>query len=165
MKIFKTTDPVGSIFLTNGGIYRGINDSYIKQTKKILESCQKSERLKSLLLNTKEVDSKNFSQFYYVLEHEKIDPFTYPSEWSSAMIYDAAYMVIDLMLELDQIGLGIKDAHIFNVGYHQGKFVWIDFGALTFKHENHNFLNAFRDSFINSLIILLGVIGRNYQIF
>ncbi|HOO20731.1 MAG TPA: class I SAM-dependent methyltransferase [Kiritimatiellia bacterium] len=68
-----------------------------------------------------------FSAF---LEHDRIDPITYPYEWSTAMLADAGRLTLRLQGELLQLGLSLKDATAYNIQFVRGKPLFIDLTSI-----------------------------------
>ncbi len=68
-----------------------------------------------------------FSAF---LEHDRIDPITYPYEWSTSMLADAGRLTLRLQGELLQLGLSLKDATAYNIQFVRGKPLFIDLTSI-----------------------------------
>lgn len=64
------------------------------------------------------------------LAHERIPLISYPSEWSTTMLADAAALTLRLQEELLGLGLSLKDASAYNVQFVLGRPVFIDLTSI-----------------------------------
>ncbi len=152
--ILNSIDPVGNIILSNNKVYRGINKEYIEKYTIIYNICSQNKLLGSYIIDTKIAEDFVLEPFDLIFEHKLIKPFIYPFEWTLAMIIDAAYTALNLLIKLDDVGLGLKDGHRFNVAYHEGTFYWIDFGSIILNKTSSWVFEEFINSFINSIICM-----------
>ncbi|MES1226743.1 MAG: SAM-dependent methyltransferase, partial [Bacteroidota bacterium] len=74
------------------------------------------------------------SEWYQTLQPEKIDFISYPYEWSSEMLRDAALLTLRLAKEAIPFGLMLKDATPYNIQWHHEKLIFID--TLSFEKYN-----------------------------
>ncbi len=65
-----------------------------------------------------------------VIEHRRIDIFTYPFEWSFDMLRDAALLTLDIIERALAFDFILKDATPYNVGFMDGRPVLIDLLSL-----------------------------------
>ncbi len=68
--------------------------------------------------------------FTAFLEHDRIEPITYPYEWSPSMLADAGRLTLRLQGELLKLGLALKDATAYNIQFVRGKPVFIDLTSI-----------------------------------
>jgi SAM-dependent methyltransferase len=64
------------------------------------------------------------------LGHERIQPISYPYEWSPSMLADAGIRTIDLQIRLLEHGYSLKDATAYNIQFHRGSPVFIDIPSI-----------------------------------
>lgn len=64
------------------------------------------------------------------VEHDRIEPISYPYEWSLSMLADAGILTLDLQLRLLDAGLSLKDATAYNVQFQGGRPVFIDLTSI-----------------------------------
>ena len=64
------------------------------------------------------------------LAHERIPLVSYPCEWSTTMLADAAVLTLRLQEELLGLGLSLKDASAYNVQFVQGRPIFIDLTSI-----------------------------------
>lgn len=64
------------------------------------------------------------------LAHERIPLISYPCEWSTTMLADAAALTLRLQGELLDLGLSLKDASAYNVQFVRGRPVFIDLTSI-----------------------------------
>ena len=162
-RFIKTIDSVGCLFFDDTKIFRGIREKHCEDVKKIFDICKKAGLFGRLIIDTRIVDNFNSFNFDLVLEHEKVDPVNYPSEWSPVMFFDCAKMVIEFMIELDSLGIGLSDCHHYNVLFHKGRFIWIDFGALSLNPIKHSAIWGVVDNFLHSVIMSRKVNFKKYS--
>lgn len=67
----------------------------------------------------------------YAIEHEYIFPVSYCFEWSPEMFNDYVMFMIDFMHKLIVNGLSLTDGHHLNATVYKGRFIFIDFGAIS----------------------------------
>lgn len=68
--------------------------------------------------------------FAAFLEHDRIEPITYPYEWSVSMLADAGRLTLRLQGELLPLGLALKDATAYNIQFVKGRPVFIDLTSI-----------------------------------
>lgn len=61
-----------------------------------------------------------------ILEHERIEPVTWPSEWTNAMLADAGLHTLEVQRTLLKHKLALKDATAFNVTFSGGEPRFLD---------------------------------------
>jgi len=64
------------------------------------------------------------------LEHQRIDPISYPAEWSPAMLADAGIATLELQERLLRHGWSLKDATAYNIQFVRGRPVFIDLASI-----------------------------------
>lgn len=64
------------------------------------------------------------------LAHERIPLVSYPCEWSTTMLADAADLTLRFQEELLGLGLSLKDASAYNVQFVEGRPVFIDLTSI-----------------------------------
>lgn len=123
-------DYVGKVVLSDGKVFRLIHDNHVDDVLHILKTLENTTLLGKDIINTKISDTKLFPEYKLILEHEKLEFVTYPTEWSPLEFYDAVKFFISLLQKLKQLNLGVCDDHLFNITLNRGKFILYDFGAL-----------------------------------
>lgn len=112
-------------------IFRVIKPEFCDRYKSILEVCNENNLFDEYIIKTKIFNGIPKLNEYLVLEHEFIKVVTYNYEWSPKMIKDSIFFTLDLIKKLTETDLGLEDGHALNVSFYKGKFVLVDFGALT----------------------------------
>lgn len=89
------------------------------------------------------------------LHHHKVPFITYPYEWSSAMLADAAVCCLDLQLSLIQQGYCLKDASAYNVQFLEGRPVFIDVASIERARRRDVWaaLDQFQRMFLHPLLL------------
>ena len=132
-------DPSGYVFTRGGEVYRAIDDQCF-QTLETLYARGLLRKLieQRLLVPTHVVEDRHLAAvlrtehpgFGHFLRHERIFPVTYPYEWSSTMLGDAALLTLDLEMALIDQGFSLKDATAFNVQFRLGRPIFIDLASI-----------------------------------
>lgn len=150
--IFNGVDPIGNVIFYNNKIYRGIHKQFVQEYCAIYQICHHHGLFGNYIIDTKIADDFSIEPFGLLFEHELILPYLYPFEWTLSMMIDAAYAVLHLVKKLDEIGLGLKDGHPYNIAYHKGKFCFIDFGSIIRGKTYVWMFQEFINTFINWII-------------
>lgn len=121
-RIFRALDAVSAAILhdleAQGHLQRWIQDGLIVGTRRVEEPGLRAE------LNAAH---PGFTAF---LEHDRIEPITYPYEWSTSMLADAGLLTLRLQGELLKLGLALKDATAYNIQFVRGQPVFIDLTSI-----------------------------------
>jgi hypothetical protein len=150
--IFNGVDPIGNVIFYNNKIYRGIHKQFVQEYSAIYQICHHHGLLGNYIIDTKIADDFSIEPFGLMFEHESILSYIYPFEWTLSMMIDAAYAVLNLVKKLDEIGLGLKDGHPYNIAYHKGGFCFIDFGSIIRGKTYVWMFQEFINTFINWII-------------
>jgi len=65
-----------------------------------------------------------------IIQHEKISPVTYCTEWCPSMLKNAARQTLSLSLELIKKGLMLQDAYPWNIVFQGTKPIFVDFTSI-----------------------------------
>jgi hypothetical protein len=138
-------DEEGRVFEKNGTIYRAIYTSNAKIIQFLNTNLCKELEEKGFIPKTKITDFK-LDGYQVVLEHETANYINYPHEWSFQMLKDACL----LLLEIDEIsnkhGYNLKDGHMFNIVFFNGKPKFVDIGSIVPKgNGNYSYLDEFKN--------------------
>lgn len=132
-------DPSGYVFWMGGRLYRGVNESCADVLTSLREGGLLDKLVADgLIVPTRFVESaeeceslrKAHPGFHAYLEHEVVDPITYPYEWSVSMLADAAVLTVNLQKRLLAKGYALKDATAFNIQFRGAKPVFIDLPSI-----------------------------------
>jgi len=91
-----------------------------------------------------------------LLQHRRIEPFTYPGEWSFSMLRDAALLTLEVREVLAGASLDLKDAHSYNVTFDCCRPVYTDFASIEKTDSRYQRWRAgseFLDAFVRILRI------------
>ncbi|MGE0606299.1 MAG: class I SAM-dependent methyltransferase [Pirellulales bacterium] len=132
-------DPAGFVFRRQGRVFRAI-DAECRQTLGDLFDRGLAARLieRRWLVRTDIVSEPallaelrgEHPRHRDFLEHAAIEPISYPYEWSSTMLADAALLTLDLQTELLADGFCLKDASAYNVQFMHGRPAFIDWPSI-----------------------------------
>ncbi|HYV85394.1 MAG TPA: class I SAM-dependent methyltransferase [Patescibacteria group bacterium] len=132
-------DPSGYVFQQDGRVFRAVDapcaailrglsgkgalarlvaDGLVVPTE-ILPPSPLTERLVR--------EHPGYDQF---LEHERIQPVTYPYCWTVSMLADAGLHTLDLQIRLLESGHSLKDATAYNIQFVNGRPLFIDLSSI-----------------------------------
>ncbi|HZN04450.1 MAG TPA: class I SAM-dependent methyltransferase [Candidatus Polarisedimenticolia bacterium] len=132
-------DPAGYVFRHAGRVFRALDARSAADLLDLLEmgSLQRlvADRLvvptsfvaSSPLLDRLAIEHAGAARF---LEHDAIDPITYPYCWTVSMLADAAALTLDVQLRLLETGHSLKDATAYNVQFARARPLFIDLASI-----------------------------------
>lgn len=155
-------DQMCTLYFYENRIFRGVNDNYISQVKDMFECGLISELIdKKLFVNTW-ISDVEIEGYKLVLEHERIEYWNYPYEWSFSMLHNAANVVLDVNELAFKHGYEIFDSHAYNVVFVMNKPVYVDFGSFIKKDDRNKNSWAGFSNFYNSFYIPLFLYKKGY---
>ena len=127
-------DPAGILYTDGKRYLRGVHDEGLVSVNKLLDSgLIETLWQKGLIPKTTVLDKGSIpvalAAYPLVLEHESIEPLSYPREWSFEMLKEVALAFIDLVKTLYTKGFTCKDAHLFNWAFRGIHPVWLDISS------------------------------------
>jgi len=131
-------DEIGKVFHWNGHILRGIYPNKEREVKELMTCGLIDELIKNKLFPKTTISAYIMEGFALILEHEKISPVIYPSDWSFDMIKDAALCVLEVNKIARKYGYQTIDSHGYNVLFKAGTPYFIDLGSFIKSNENPN---------------------------
>lgn len=131
-------DPAGYVFLREGRVFRAVSSGYAELFDELDRDGLLAELTARQLIPTTRVTEEPLAatlrsehpEAGAFLEHDRIDPVTYPYEWPVSMLADAGIATLDLQLRLLRAGLSLKDASAYNIQFHAGRPVFIDLTSI-----------------------------------
>ncbi len=101
--------------------------------------------------------------YEFILEHQYISPITYDFEWPPLMFKDYVVFMCGLVIELTRNGLCLCDGHALNATFSDGRFVFIDFGAIDEGRMQRWTLLEFVNTHLVPLILIMkGKLDKGY---
>lgn len=129
-------DDAGRVFFYENRVFRAIRHQESADIyRKILNEEWMNRCFEKGLVKTWVCDNIKIAGIPLILEHEKISFISIPCEWTMKMFWNAIKMMIEINLELSQHGFLLKDSHPYNIVYHFGNPVFIDFGSIIKSKE------------------------------
>jgi len=125
-------DPEGRVCLVDGDIYRTLNSAAAERMAMLSnggvldELADQGLLIPSRVVNTTEIGLNPTTFGDTLLHHQRIEPLTYPFEWSFKMLRDAALTTITLIEKCLERDLILKDATAYNLAPHRGRMVFFD---------------------------------------
>jgi len=126
-------DPTGFVFKYDNRILRAINNSAKNDVLYLFESGAVEELNNLILIPQTTISDFVLEGYDLVLEHEKIDVVVFPTEWSFAMLKDAALLVIQVNNVLKKYNFETCDSHGYNILFHHSQAKYVDFGSFVKK--------------------------------
>jgi hypothetical protein len=148
-------DNAGKVFWWKGEIYRAIQKEYASFYRDLLSSGNIPGLYEAGLVTAEMTELMIDDTYPLVLRHERVPHISYCMEWSSEMLRDAAGMMCNLSMKLFDLGLTIKDAHPWNVLFHAGRPVFIDWGSIVPVNDQSSWpYEEFRSWFLLPLYLM-----------
>ena len=128
-------DPVGFLFNYKNKLFRAINNSYKDDILYLFSSGVMKELNDANLIPYTKISTIELKGYDVILEHQKIEPVTFSSEWSFEMVKAAAKAIIDVNLILFKYGFETKDAHNHNIVFDKYIPKFVDIGSFQKKKK------------------------------
>ena len=126
-------DNLGTVFEHEGSIYRALSEKGTQIFLRFsLDNLRKLE--KKGLIHTEKA-KVSVPGFPLIIKHNRVECVSYCQEWTLEMLQDAALKVCKLNLELLKMNLALKDSHPWNLTFHFGQPVFLDFGSIDILEE------------------------------
>lgn len=122
-------DDAGMVFFWKGGVFRAIRHDARGQIEALFSSGLIGELVAANLFPESRITDYSLEGFSLVVEHKKIEPTTYPYEWTFSMLQDAAITVLKVNLIANKYGYQTKDCHGFNVLFDGAQPKFVDLGS------------------------------------
>ena len=155
-------DKMCTLYFYQKRIFRAINDEYISQVEDMFDCGLINELTeKGLFVNTW-ISDVEIEGYKLVIEHERIEYWNYPYEWSFSMLHNAANVVLDTNEVAFKHGYELFDSHAYNIVFMMNKPVYVDFGSFIKRDDrNQNGWSGF-SNFYNSFYIPLFLYKKGY---
>jgi hypothetical protein len=142
-------DEAGKVFVFEDRVFRAIyTQRHAVLFRKILDSSWIEDVFRAGLVKTWIPEDLSLDGAELVLEHQYI-PFTlHPAELTAYMHWLSAKTMVRVNLALARHGLALKDAHPWNLMFHKGSPIFIDFGSIDqIETIPYSWLDEFRRYF------------------
>jgi SAM-dependent methyltransferase len=132
-------DPSGRVFVRDGRLFRAIDAECHRVLRRLAdEAVLEQWQARGLLVGTRFVSDRPLAEalaeenpgYPHFLEHDRVEPVTYPYEWSVSMLADAGLRTLELQEELLRRGLSLKDATAYNCQFVRGRPLFIDLSSI-----------------------------------
>lgn len=128
-------DTLGFSFVWKGHFLRGIYPQSVDWARGYFESGFIKEITEKELFPKTWISDFENEQFGMIIEHEKISPVLYATDWNSAMLKDAALMVLDIAEIGWKYGFNMVDCHKLNVMFKNNRPIYVDLGSFVPREE------------------------------
>jgi len=120
-------DNAAFLFYQGGELYRTISEAYRLEYEFLHSSGLYAELMtRRWLVPHEKTDLIPPNGFFLVLRPEMLPLVTYPYEWSFSQLKQAALLTLDLCSLALRHGMTLRDASSFNVGWKEGRPIFID---------------------------------------
>lgn len=122
-------DPSGALFVSNGTLYRQVNESYREDYDLLISSGLYESLVRDrLLVPHVEVDDEPglTGNVYKVLRPDLVPFVSYPYEWCFSQLKDAALATLRIQRRAIEAGLSLKDSSAYNIQFVKGSPLLID---------------------------------------
>jgi len=123
-------EPDIRLFWWRGGLYRAVKGEKALFYQDLFNRGIIQTLIEKGFLVDTQLTPLQLAGYELILEHRCIPFVSYSFEWCGAMLKDAALLICDLQVELDQYGLTLKDPHSWNVLFDGPKPVYVDLGSI-----------------------------------
>lgn len=155
-------DQVCTLYFHGTKVYRGVHKDYVSQVRDMFNSGMMKELTdKELFVNTWITDTQ-IEGYDLVIEHEYIEFWNYPYEWSFTMLHNAASVVLDVNETASKYGYELFDCHAYNVVYVMSKPMYVDFGSFITKDDRNDKSWSGYSNFYNSFYIPLYLYHKGF---
>lgn len=128
-------DPVGSVFLAEDRILRGIYPEYVDACLSILDDPTVQGMLGSKIVETCVVEP-GLTDYPLTLEQRRIAPASFCYEWPMQMLQDAAVLTLDICAGLNEAGFVLKDGTPWNILFDGPRPLLVDFTSIMPQEED-----------------------------
>ncbi|TAE00525.1 MAG: hypothetical protein EAZ97_05595 [Bacteroidetes bacterium] len=130
------TDEIGKVFFWENRVFRAIYSPFTDWANDLFSCGLMTELIEKQLVPNSKISNYTLEDFDLVLEHEKIEPVSYPYEWTFSMLQAAAVLVLEVNQIAQKYGYQTKDCHPFNVLFCGTKPVFIDIGSFVKREKD-----------------------------
>jgi hypothetical protein len=127
-------DPRGLLFEWEGRLFRGFRGESAALFERLLGAAWLPELFDAGLARFERADLE-LEDHSLVVEAERVPVVSYPPEWPVVMLREAGVTMARLGASLARQGLGLQDAHPWNVLYDGPRPVFVDLGSIIESRE------------------------------
>jgi hypothetical protein len=124
-----SVDRNGATFVLPDHVYRALRGESAKFYRSLLRSNDLKDAFEAGLVRCWEADVQ-IEGFELVIECERVPVVSYPMEWPTAMLKEAALCIARVGAALTERGLGLQDAHPWNVLFDGPRAAFVDIGSI-----------------------------------
>ncbi len=165
---FSLMKPVTDGFLitdaADDAVYRALTGEKNTYFSDVHERIQGNRKLVDSIVPTAITDHPYLKTISPIIfRHKRIQPISYAVEWPPLMFRDYVLFMIELIAELDKAGLGLGDPSNYNVTFHNGGFLFIDYSAIHRDKTSLLTMRLFIELHINILLMIVKNQGKGYM--
>lgn len=126
-------DTLGTVFVRDGRILRGIHADKVDTTRRLLECGLIGALERAGLFPPTRIADHALPDFGLTLEHQRLHPLVLASEWTLEMLRDAALALLEINRIARAYDYETKDAHLYNLCFVGTRAVFFDFGSFVHR--------------------------------
>ncbi len=149
IEIATGTNDVGLVFHWKNGFFRAIQKEYVEMVKDFFKSGMIDELTENNLFPESWITDYKLEGYGLVIEHAKLDPVSYPYEWSFSMLKDAALTVLKVNIIAKKYHYQTQDCHAYNIIFDGTQPKYVDLGSFQKINEGYKGWAAYSE-FLNS---------------
>ncbi len=155
-------DPLGKIYFYKDRVFRVIKETHIGYVQEMFSCGLVDELITKNLFPKTWISDILIEGCSLVLEHEKIEHWNYPYEWSFDMLKDAGLSILKIDKIANQYGYQVMDGHSSNIVFNMGYPQYIDFGSFVKYDKKQNISWQSYNIFYNHFYIPLFLWSKGY---
>lgn len=128
-------DGIGRVFRWRNRLFRGIHHESVTHIRQLFACGLIDELVRSEFFPKTWITDYQIDGFELVVEHQFIEPVTYPFEWSFLMLRDAAELVLHVNQIARKYGYQTVDCHGFNIVFDGATPRFVDLGSFSLCGE------------------------------
>jgi hypothetical protein len=158
-----TIDPLGTLYFVNGRVLRAIYHDYEDQVLDIMNGGLMDELLTNNLFVKTWISTASIEGYNLVLEHENIELWNYPYEWTFSMLKDAGNTVLSCNEIANKYDYELYDVHAFNVVFKMTQPLYVDFGSFIKKDARNGRAWSGFNIFYNTFYMPLYLYSKGFS--
>jgi hypothetical protein len=115
------SDPTMRLLNYEGRLLRGVGPAHEQQIRRLFGEGVVGELMGRRQLVESKITTMASRDYPLIVEHKRLRRVTYPTEWCSEALRDAALCVLDMQIYLIGVGYTLVDAYPWNVLFERGK--------------------------------------------
>ena len=159
-------DGSGRLYLHEAHVLRGVNAHAVEDMLRFIGSPVTAELVLEGLLLPGEIVEDTELPYPLVIRHPLLPRVTFATEWTAAMLKEAALTCLEVSQRILKAGFFLADAHVRNIIFYNSRAMVIDYGSFVpIIDSNFNTHRSYRADlgFTNNFIVPLELMVDGYS--